>query len=132
MEETLRKLANNKIFGEKNGHCVDSVLGKENPHPACSQPFMPSFPPRMEGPHKGKQPTFEEMQELREDWKNANLEEDISYKDYANLRMRYSEGGNRGYFNDLRRKLSKVNFSPFNGSRSISAQVWVMKADTYF
>ena len=47
--------------------------------------------------------------------------------------MRYSGGGNRGYFNDdLRRKLSKVNLSPFDGSRSISAQAWVMKANTYF
>ena len=47
--------------------------------------------------------------------------------------MRYSRGGNRGYFNnDLRRKLSKVNLSPFDGSGSTSAQVWVMKANIYF
>ena len=47
--------------------------------------------------------------------------------------MRYSGGGNRGYFNnDLRRKLSKLNLSPFDGSGSISAQAWVMKAYTYF
>ena len=53
---------------------------------------MPSFTPWIEAPHRGKQPTFEERQEqLREDWKNANFEEDISYKDYADLRMRYSE-----------------------------------------
>ena len=63
---------------------------------------------------------------------NTNLGEDIFYKDYADLRMRYL-GGNRGYFNDdLRRKLSKVNLSPFDGSGSISAQDWVMKADTCF
>ena len=66
------------------------------------------------------------------DWKNVNFEQDISYKDYANLRMKYSGGENKGYFNDLRRKLSKVNLSPFDGSGSISAQAWVMKADTYF
>ena len=71
------------------------------------------------------------QEQLREDWKNANFQEDILYKDYAHLRMRYSEGGNRGYFNDdLRRKLSKVNLSPFDGSGSIFAQAWVMKADT--
>lgn len=47
--------------------------------------------------------------------------------------MRYSGGGNRRYFNDdLRRKLSKVNMSPFDGSGSIFEQAWVMKADTYF
>ena len=47
--------------------------------------------------------------------------------------MRYFGGGNRGHFNnDLKRKLSKVNISPFDGSGSISAQAWVMKADTYF
>lgn len=45
------------------------------------------------------------------------------------------KGGNGGYFNDnLKRKLSKVNLSPFDGSGSgsISAQAWVMKANTYF
>ncbi len=47
--------------------------------------------------------------------------------------MRYLEGGNRGHFNDdLRRKLSKVNLSPFDESGSVSVQVWVMKADSYF
>lgn len=92
---------------------------------------MPTFPPRTEAHHGERQPTFKEM---REDWKNANLEEDISYKDYADLRTRYSRGRNRGgYFNDdLRRKLSKVNLYPFDGSGSISVQTWVMKADTYF
>ena len=62
-----------------------------------------------------------------------NLEEDISYRDYADLRMRYLGGGNKGYFNDdLRRKLSKVNLSPFDGSKTIFAKEWVIKADTYF
>ena len=61
------------------------------------------------------------------------MEEDISYKDYKDLRMRYSWGRNRGYFSDdLRWKLSKVNLSPFDGSKSISVQAWVMKVDTYF
>ena len=130
MEETLKKLADNKIFGEQNGHNVDLVSGKSNPQPTHSQPSMPTFPPRTEAQHRERQPTFEDM---REDWKNANLEEDIFYKDYADLRMRYSRGRNRGYFNDdLRRKLSKVNLSPFDGSGSISAQAWVMKADTFF
>ena len=48
--------------------------------------------------------------------------------------MRYAGGGNRGgsFNDDLRRKLSKVNLSPFDGSGSISAQAWVMKAYTYF
>ena len=47
--------------------------------------------------------------------------------------MRYSGGRNRGYFNDdLKRQLSKVNLSPFDGSGSISVQVCVIKADTYF
>ena len=95
MEETLKKLANNKISDEQNGHSTDSVSGKANPHPACSRPSMPSFPPRTEVPHGGRQSTFEEMQEqLREDWKNANFGEDISYKDYGDLKMRYSGGGN--------------------------------------
>ena len=134
MEKTLKKLIDNKISGEQKGHNADSVSSKANPHPARSRPFMPSFTPQMEAPHAGKQPTFEEMQkQLREDWKNANFGEDISYKDYADLRMRYSGGGNRGYFNDdLTRKLSKVNLSPFDRSGSISTQAWVMKADTYF
>ena len=95
---------------------------------------MSSFPPRTKARHRGKQPTFEEMQEqLREDWKNANFEEDISYKYYADLRMKYLRGKNRGYFNDdLRRKLSKINLSPFDGSKSIFVQAWVMKTDTYY
>ena len=48
--------------------------------------------------------------------------------------MRYLGGRNKGrYFNDdLRRKLSKVNLSLFDGLGSISVQAWVMKADTYF
>ncbi len=63
-------MADNKISREQNGHSADLVLGKTNPHPR-----------RTETPPKGKQSTFEEMQEqLREDWKNANFEEDISYK----------------------------------------------------
>ena len=51
------------------------------------------------------------MQEkLREDWRNVNMEGDISYRDYVDLRMRYLGGGNHGYFNnDLRRKIEKVN-----------------------
>lgn len=67
----------------------------------------------MEAHYGERLPIFEE---IREDWRNANLEEDISYKDYADLRMRYSGGEKRGgYFNDdLRRKLSKVNLSPFD------------------
>ena len=70
---------------------------------------------------------------MREDWKNANFEEDISYKDYADLRMRYFGGENQGYFNnDLRRKLNKVNMPPFDKYGSISAQAWVMKIDIYF
>ena len=61
------------------------------------------------------------------------MEGDISYRDYVDLRMRYSGGGNRGYFNDdLRRKIGKVNLSPFDGSRVITAQSWVLKVDTYF
>ena len=68
MKETLKKLADNKISSEQNGHNVDSLSGKTNPHPGRSRPSMPSFPPRTEAPHGGKQPTFEEMQEqLRED-----------------------------------------------------------------
>ena len=134
MEETLKKLAGNKISREQNGHSTDSVLSKSNPHPTCSRPSMLTFPPWTKAQHGGKQPTFKEMQEkLREDWKNANLEKDISYKDYTDLRMRYSRGGNRGYFNDdLWKKLSKVNLSPFDGSGSVSAQAWVMKVNTYF
>ena len=47
--------------------------------------------------------------------------------------MQYSKGRNQGYFNkDLRRKMRKVNLSAFDRSRSIFAQGWVMKVDTYF
>ena len=61
------------------------------------------------------------------------MEGDISYRDYVDLRMRYSGGGNHGYFNDdLKRKIGKVNLSPFDGSGVITAQSWVLKADTYF
>ena len=38
MEETLKKLADNKISGEQNGHSADLVLGKANSHPVRSQP----------------------------------------------------------------------------------------------
>ena len=58
------------------------------------------------------------------------MEGDISYKDYVDLRMRYL---NCGYFNDdLKRKIGKVNLSPFDGFGAITAQAWVMKADMYF
>ena len=61
------------------------------------------------------------------------MEGDISYKDYAELRMRYSRIGNRVYFNDdLKRKLSKVNLLSFDGLGSMSAQAWLMKVDTFF
>ena len=43
MEEILKKLADNKISREQNGHNVHLVLGKTNPHPTCSQPSMLSF-----------------------------------------------------------------------------------------
>ena len=104
MEETLKKLAENKISGEQNGHSADSVSGKAHPQPTRSRPFMLTFPPQTEAHHTERLPTFEE---IRDDWRNANLEEDISYKDYKDLRKRYSGGGNiGGYFNDdLRRKL---------------------------
>jgi len=46
--------------------------------------------------------------------------------------MRYSGGGNHSYFNDdLRRKIKKVNLSPFDGYGVITAQSWVLKVDTY-
>ena len=61
------------------------------------------------------------------------MEVDISYKDYADLRMRYSGRENCGYFNDdLRRKIRKVHFSAFDGSRAITTHAWVQKANTYF
>ena len=36
MEETLKKLADNKISKEQNGHIVDLESSKENPNPRCS------------------------------------------------------------------------------------------------
>ena len=36
MEETLKKLADNKISIEQNGHKPDSVSGESNPHPTHS------------------------------------------------------------------------------------------------
>lgn len=68
MEETLRKLADNKVSGEQNGHSANSVLGQANHHPACSRPSMPVFPLRTDTLQGGRQTTFEEVQEqLRED-----------------------------------------------------------------
>jgi hypothetical protein len=61
------------------------------------------------------------------------MEGDISYKDYVDIRMRYSHKGNCDYFNDnLRRKIKKVNLSPFDRSGVITIMVWVLKEDTYF
>ena len=64
------------------------------------------------------------------------MEGNISCKDYVDLRMRYSGGGNRGYFNDdLRRKIGKVNLSPFNRFGVVTrftTHAWALKADTYF
>ena len=61
------------------------------------------------------------------------MEGDISYRDYVDLRMRYSSGGNCGYFNDdHRRKIGKVNLLPFDGSGAITAQAWILKTETYF
>lgn len=57
----------------------------------------------------------------------------IYLTEIVDLRMRYSGGGNRGYFNDdLRRKIGKVNLSPFDGSGVITTQSWFLKVDTYF
>ena len=60
------------------------------------------------------------------------MEDDISYRNYVDLRMRYSVRGNRGYFNDLKRKIGKLNLLSFDGSGVITAQSWVLKANTYF
>ena len=129
MQETLQKLAKRKITREKNGHSKNSILGRTKFQPSHSQPLIPIFLPRTEAPYKGKDPTFEEIQEkLWEDWRNANMEGDISYKDYVDLRMRYSGRGNYSYFNDdLRRKIGKVNLSPFDGSGVITTQAWVLR-----
>ena len=122
MQETLQKLSKGKTTGEQNGHSDDSISGRANFQPSRSRPSIPIFLPRMEAPRKGREPTFEEMQEkLWEDWHNANMEGDISYRDYVDLGMRYFGEGNHGYFNDdLMRKIRKVNLSPFNGSRAIT------------
>ena len=61
------------------------------------------------------------------------MEGEISYKDYAKLIIRYFDGSNCGHFNDdLKRKLSKVNMSLFDGFGSIYAQAWVIKVNIYF
>ena len=134
MQETLQKLAEGKTTEEQNGYSDDSVLGRTNFQPSHSRPSIPIFLPKTEAPHKGREPTFEEMQEkLQEDWRNANMEGDISYRDYVDLRMRYFGGGNCSYFNDdLRRKIGKVNLLPFDGFGVITAQSCVLNADTYF
>lgn len=54
MEETLKKLVDNKISGEQNGHSTDLVLGKANSHPTRPRPSMSSFPPQTEAPPGGK------------------------------------------------------------------------------
>lgn len=73
MQETLQKLAEGKTTREQNGHSDDFVLGRKNFHPSRSRPSIPSIPSIQ---------TLEEMQEkLREDWRNTNMEGDISYRD---------------------------------------------------
>ena len=118
MEETLKKLVEKITSGQENRHIMDLVVSRPHPHPTCFQPSMLTFPPRTETQHRQRLPIFEER---REDGRNANPQEDISYKDYKDLRMRYSWGRNRGgYFNDdLRRKLRKwislylMDWAPF-------------------
>ena len=86
-------MVDNKIYNKQNAHHTD--WGKEKPHPTYSQLTIPFFPAWMEVPHEWKKTTFEEVQEkLKENWKNANLEEEISYMDYVEMRIRYSRGGN--------------------------------------
>ena len=65
------------------------------------------------------------QEQLWEHWKNANLEGDITYKDYADQRMRYSSCNNWGgyYNNNLWRKIKKINLSTFDGSGI--ARTWV-------
>ena len=75
--------------------------GRTNLQPSCSRPSIPVFLPRTEAPRKEREPTFQEMQEkLWEDWRNTNMKGDISYREYVDLRIRYSGGGNCSYFND--------------------------------
>ena len=63
MEETLKKLAKNKISGEPNGHSEDLMAGRSHLHTAHSRPSMPTFPPRTETHHGERLPTFEEIRE---------------------------------------------------------------------
>jgi len=62
-EETFRKLVDNKISGEQNGHGTNSVSRKVNPHPTHSRPSMLTFPTWAKVTHGGRKPTFEEVQE---------------------------------------------------------------------
>ena len=123
MEETLRKLAESKVSIEQNVQSDNLIAGRANPEPTRSQLSIPTFPPWIEAQHT-EQPTFQNMQEqLWEDWSNANLEGDITYKHYVDLKMRYSGCNNRGgYYNEnLRRKIKKINLSTFDGSGTTRA-----------
>ena len=68
MQETLQKLAEGKTTGEKNGHSDDSIFKRTNFQPSRSRPSIPIFLRKTKTPHRGREPTFEQMQEkLRED-----------------------------------------------------------------
>lgn len=50
--------------------------------------------------------------------------------------MKYSSGRSHGYYgyynNDIKRKVGKINLSPFDGTGATSARDWVQKANAYF
>lgn len=132
MEETLRQLALGKTNGEQNGQGDDSVTGRSNVQRSHSRPLMPTFPQKSEAPRGDQEPTFQEMQaQLNQDWRDANLEGDISFKDYVELRMKYSSGRSRGYYghynNDIKRKVGKINLSSFDGTKATSARAGFKK-----
>jgi hypothetical protein len=61
------------------------------------------------------------------------IQEEMSYNDYCNLRMRNRPRIAQHQQNfDLMRKIGKLTVPSFDGSAKSTARAWVHKLDTYF
>lgn len=55
----------------------------------------------------------------------------MTSREYLDIRMKHKNKGQRGYNNELQRKISKMPIPYFDGSGKTNARAWVQKLDTY-
>lgn len=109
---------------EHNGHDNDYVNERSHTQHSHTHALMSTFPQRIEQ-HGEQEPTFLEMQDqFKQDWFDVGFGAELCFKDYVDLRMRYSKRHGH-YNNEIKRKIGKLNLSIFYGPEKTSTQAWV-------